>query len=100
MKGKLTNAPVYYTIAQAQFNPIAAMANYINELQDVFRLQGYTLFDPGKITQLIFRDSPPRAEVIELPIWRITNTDKTSGFILGQTHLTYHSTHYQDHYHY
>jgi len=97
MKGKLSNPPVYYTIAQAQFNPVAAMANYINELQNSFRLQGYTLFDQEKVSQLIFREAPAKAEVIELPIWRITNTDRTSGFILGQSHLAYHTTHYQEH---
>lgn len=93
---KLSNPPVYYTIVQAQFNPIAAMANYINELQNSFRLQGYTLFDQEKISQLIFREFSAKAEVIELPIWRITSTDRTSGFILGQSHLAYHTTHYQD----
>lgn len=96
MKGKLSNPPVYYTIAQAQFNPIAAMANYVNELQNSFRLQGYTLFDQEKVTQLIFREFP-KAEVVEIPIWRITAPDKKSGFILSQSHLAYHTTHYQDH---
>lgn len=97
MKGKWSNAPVYYTIAQAQFNPIAAMTNYINEIQDSLRFEGYTLFDQQKVTQLTFEDSQTKAEVVELPIWRITHSDRKSGFILGQSHLAYHTTHYHTH---
>ena len=41
MSKKSTNPPVFYTIVQAQFNPIAAMVNYINEIQDKLRFDGY-----------------------------------------------------------
>lgn len=98
MSKKATNPPVFYTIVQAQFNPIAAMINYINEIQDKLRLDGYTLFDQQKITQLQFDTAVPgKAEVVEHPIWRITKSDRKSGFILSQSHLVYHTTHYQTH---
>ena len=98
MSKKSSNPPVYYTIVQAQFNPIAAMANYINEVQDKLRFDGYTLFDQQKITQLHFETSLlGKAEVIEHPIWRITKNDRKSGFILSQSHLVYHTTYYQTH---
>ena len=34
MSEKMSNAPVHYALAQAQFNPVAAMAKYVNEVQD------------------------------------------------------------------
>jgi uncharacterized protein (TIGR04255 family) len=65
------------------------------------RLDGYTLFCPQKIPQLHFETSPssipPKAEIINLPIWQITKSDEKSGFILGQSQLTYHTTHYETH---
>lgn len=98
MSRKSTNPPVFYTIIQVQFSPIAAMANYINDIQDKLRFDGYTLFDQQKITQLQFDATlPGKAEVVEHPIWRITKSDRKSGFILSQAHLVYHTTHYQTH---
>ena len=101
MSKKLSNPPVYYTIVQAQFNPVAAMANYINEIQDKLRREGYTLFDTQKVTQLHFETTQPsapnKAEVVEIPIWRMTKSDQKSGFILNQSQLVYHTTHYETH---
>jgi uncharacterized protein (TIGR04255 family) len=100
MSKKMSKAPLYHALAQAQFNPIAAMENYINKIQDKFRLEGYTLFESQKITQLHFNtdSSPiPKADVIELPVWRITRPDRSAGFILGQSFLAFHTTNYQTH---
>ena len=40
---------------------------------------------------------PGKAQVVEHPIWRITKSDRKSGFILSQSYLVYHTTHYQTH---
>ena len=101
MNKKLSNPPVYYTIAQAQFNPVAAMESYINEIQDKLRRDGYTLFQSQKVSYLhldtSLSTSFPKPEVRESPIWRMTKSDQKSGFILSQSHLTYHTTHYETH---
>lgn len=36
----MSNAPVYYALAQAQFNPVAAMSKYVDQIQDEGR-QGF-----------------------------------------------------------
>jgi len=36
----MTKAPVYYALAQAQFNPVTAMAKYVDEIQDILRREG------------------------------------------------------------
>jgi len=98
MSKKASNPPVFYTIAEARFNPVTAMAKYVAEIQEEFRLDGYTLFDHQMVTQLQFNAAiPGKAEVIEHSIWRITKSDRKSGFILSQSGLVYHTTHYHTH---
>lgn len=96
---KLTKAPVYYALAQAQFNPVAAMAKYVHEIQDILRRKGYTLFEPQEITQLQFVSSPgqvpTKPELTQVLTWLISKADRTAGFILGSSSLTYHTTHYE-----
>lgn len=97
---KMSKAPVYYALAQAQFNPVNAMAKYIDEVQDVLRLKGYTLFDTQKSTQLsfdAFGHSPTKVGVVELITWRMTKPDRSAGFVLSQSFLTYHTTNYETH---
>lgn len=100
MSEKMLHAPVYYTLTQAQLNPVEAMAKYINEIQDKLRLNGYTLFEAQKITQLRFQSSSSpstKAEFVELPIWHFTKANQSAGFILGQSSLAFHTTHYETH---
>lgn len=96
---RMTKAPVYYALAQAQFNPVAAMAKYVDEVQDILRRAGYTLFEPQQITQLQFVGGPGQVptqpEVMQVMNWLISKADRTAGFILGASSLTYHTTHYQ-----
>ncbi len=82
MSEKMLNAPVYYTLTQAQFNPVAAMAKYIDEIQDKLRLNGYTLFEAQKITQLRFQSpssASTKAEFVELPIRQFTKANQSAG---------------------
>lgn len=53
MSDRMSNAPVYYALAQAQFNPIAAMANYVDRVQDRLRREGYPLYEPQRATRLV-----------------------------------------------
>ncbi len=100
MSEKMLNAPVYYTLTQAQFNPVAAMEKYIDEIQDKLRLSGYTLFEAQKITQLRFQSSSSastKAEFVELPIWQFTRANQSAGFTLGKSSLAFHTTRYETH---
>lgn len=99
MSEKMSNAPVYYALAQAQFNPVAAMAKYVDELQDRLRREGYTLFEPQQVThlQLVSASAQSVAEpqVTHTTSWLITKGDRTSGFILSASSITFHTTHYE-----
>lgn len=101
MSEKMSNAPVYYALAQAQFNPVAAMAKYVDDVQDILRRKGYTLFESQEITQLQFTatsgGAPAEPKVTQIHTWLLTKADRRSGFILSQSSLTYHTTHYETH---
>jgi uncharacterized protein (TIGR04255 family) len=96
---KMTKAPVYYALAQAQFNPVVAIAKYVDGIQDILRLEGYTLFEPQEITQLQFvgvaGQAATQPELMRVTNWLISKADRTAGFILSASSLTYHTTHYE-----
>lgn len=99
MSEKMSNAPVYYTLAQVQFNPVAAMAKYVDEVQDYLRREGYTIFEPQQGTHLRFVTAPGQAQiepqVAPIISWLITKGDRTAGFILSPSSITFHTTHYE-----
>ena len=97
---RMSNAPVYYALVQAQFNPIAAMSKYVEQVQDRLRREGYPLFEPQQVTHLVVPS--PGQEQTEPRIaytvsWLMTRNDRTAGFILGPSAITFHTTHYQTH---
>lgn len=101
MSERMSNAPVYYALAQAHFNPVAAMAKYVDQIQDRLRREGYPLFEPQQVTHLVV-PGPGQAQQAEPEIrhtasWLITRSDRQAGFILGPSTITYRTTHYETH---
>jgi uncharacterized protein (TIGR04255 family) len=97
----MSNAPVYYALAQAHFNPVAAMSKYVDQIQDRLRREGYPLFEPQQVTHLVVvgPDKVQQAEpqIMHSVSWLITRSDRTAGFILAPSAITYHTTHYDTH---
>jgi len=97
----MSNAPVYYALAQAHFNPVAAMAKYVDQIQDRLRREGYPLFEPQQFMQLVVpgpgQAQPQEPQIQQSVSWLMTRSDRTAGFILGPSAITYHTTHYQTH---
>lgn len=59
MSEMMSNAPVYYALVQAHFNPVAAMVKYVDQVQDRLRREGYPLFEPQQITHLVVSGAGP-----------------------------------------
>ncbi|MHB1565038.1 MAG: TIGR04255 family protein [Leptospirillum sp.] len=98
MSVKMSNAPVYYALAQAQFSPVATMNKYVSDVQDRLRREGYTLFEPLQMMHLQFAHSDQKMispNIVPAISWLITKGDRTSGFILNDFSVTYHTTHYE-----
>lgn len=101
MSERMSNAPVYYALAQAQFNPVAAMSKYVDQIQDRLRREGYPLFEPQQVTHLVV-PGPGQAQqaapqIAHMVSWLITRSDRTAGFILAPSAITYHTTQYDTH---
>ncbi len=97
----MSNAPVYYALAQAHFNPVAAMAKYVDQIQDRLRREGYPLFEPQQFMQLVVpgpgQGQPQEPQIQQAVSWLMTRSDQTAGFILGPSTISHHTTHYQTH---
>ncbi|MDR1424605.1 MAG: TIGR04255 family protein [Azoarcus sp.] len=96
----MSNAPVYYALAQARFNPVNMMSKYVDEIQD--RLRGeYPQFGKQQLTQLVIpghgqaQGASPQVE--QTTSWLLTRSDGTAGFILAPWGITFHTIHYQTH---
>jgi uncharacterized protein (TIGR04255 family) len=98
---RMSKAPVYYALAQAQFNPVAAMSKYIEQVQDSLRRDGFTLYEPQQITHLQLTAGPDQAQgepvVSQKTSWFISRSDRMSGFILNASSISFHTTHYETH---
>jgi len=101
VNGRMVNAPVYFALAQVKFTPIKAMAKYIDEIQDVLRLEGYPLFEKREDNQIRF-DITAQNQQLEpsfdtITRWYITNVDKTAGFVLSNDFILFQTTDYKTH---
>jgi uncharacterized protein (TIGR04255 family) len=77
------------------------MSKYVDQIQDRLRREGYPLFEPQQITHLVV-PGPGQTQQAEPQIkhtfsWLITRSDRTAGFILAPSAITYHTTHYETH---
>ncbi|MCU5773088.1 TIGR04255 family protein [Erwiniaceae bacterium BAC15a-03b] len=101
MGNKMSNAPVYYALAQAKFNVVQVMHRFVDEIQDLLRRHGYTLFEEQSADQLQFvfnsGEEAPQPKVIEVRRWLFTKADRSSGFILENDSIAFQTTHYETH---
>ena len=47
MGQKMSNAPIFYTLAQIRFSPVLGMAKFVSEIQDRLRVE-FPIFAPSK----------------------------------------------------
>lgn len=100
MSTKLSNAPVYYALIQAHFNPVPAMAKYAGEIQDRLRRE-YPLFDTHQVMELVVPEpgqpQPAEPQIRRGTSWLLARNDRSAGFILAPSAITFHTSHYDTH---
>lgn len=100
MGRKLRNAPVYFTIVQARFNPILALDTYAPQVQESLRKQGYPDAQKGVLTTFnLTLGSPREIPPSQVPVDQTTrytflNIERTAGFVLDQGALSFQTTEY------
>lgn len=101
MGTKLKNAPVYFTLAQVRFNPILSLETYVSGLQESLRKEGFPDFKKNVVATFNLTAvgageagapqlSQPQSEAQYL----FTSMDSTSGFVLGQNHISFQAAEY------
>ncbi|MEE1658343.1 TIGR04255 family protein [Microvirga sp. CF3062] len=99
MSRKLSNAPVYFTIVQARFNPIMALDSYAAEIQERFRKLGYPDFEKNFLATFNLNMGAPDGNQSQVPVahtgrYVFQNMEKTAGFFLDPGSLSYQTTEY------
>jgi uncharacterized protein (TIGR04255 family) len=100
MGQKLRNAPVYFTIVQARFNPILALDTYAPKVQESLRKQGFPDVQKGMLTTFNLslgsaREAPPtQVPVDQTTRYTFLNIERTAGFVLDQAALSFQTTEY------
>lgn len=99
--GRMEKAPVYFALAQVRFTPVKAMSKYIDEIQDVLRLEGYPLFEKREESQIKFEfkgpNQAPEPTFDTITRWYMTNVESTAGFVLSNDFITFQTTDYETH---
>src|SRR2546430_1267022 len=99
MGRKMNNAPVYFAIVQARFNPILALDSYAPAIQDSLRRQ-FPDAQKGTLNTFNLALNPALdGGQSQVPVSRVTrytflNAGRTAGFILDQGTLSYQTTDY------
>lgn len=94
---KMRLAPVFYTLVQVQFNPIAQMSDYVARLQERLRRTGFPDYRSENQVGLLIRrlDEPqPDVQSQQHMRWSFTNTQRTEGYLLLSDALVFHTTAY------
>jgi len=94
---KMSLAPVFYTLAQVQFNPIAQMSDYVARLQERLRRGGFPDFQSENQLELTIRrldEAQPDVQPQQHVRWSFMNTQRTEGYLLLSNALVFHTTTY------
>jgi uncharacterized protein (TIGR04255 family) len=102
MGTKMRYAPVFFTIAQARFNPILTLDSYAPQIQERLRKQGFPDAKKGFLATINFNLNPaaptetsaPQIPVAQSTRYMFCNMAQTAGFILDQGALSFQTTAY------
>lgn len=101
MDKKLRNAPVYYTLAQVQFNPILNVGNFINIIQSRLREADFPDYKEEAFQRIILPFSGIESAQAAPPIlshqirYSFGNISGRTSFLLETNALTLQTTEYQ-----
>jgi uncharacterized protein (TIGR04255 family) len=98
MAKKMTHAPVYYVLTQVRFNAVLTLEQYVPAIQERMRKAGYT--DYERVVLAAINMNPAFGQGQGLPAiqqqtqFQFLNADRTAGFILEQSGISYQTTEY------
>src|ERR1039458_266242 len=93
----LKNPPVYFTLAQVQFNPILKLPDYLPAIQEGFRKIGFPDYTAQKMFALhiaVQNGQPVPAMPGVVDRFAFRNAEMTQSFLLDADKLIFQSTDY------
>lgn len=94
----MSNAPVYYALAQVRFNTLALLEQYVPTLQDRLRKAGYPDFETSVVATFNVNVSAPQGHALpafqQQTRYQFLNENKTAGFLLDQSSISFQSADY------
>jgi uncharacterized protein (TIGR04255 family) len=97
MGAPLKSPPVYFTVAQVQFNPILKLPEFLATIQDGFRNLGFQDFSPQKVLALrltVQNGQPMPSPPTLIDRFSFRNAETTKSFLLDADKLIFQSTDY------
>ena len=98
MGKRMTSAPVYYVLAQARFNAVVALDQYIPAIQDKLRKAGYPDFEKAFVATINLTLGAGQGQAVPTlqpqPRYVFHNESRTAGFILEQSNIVFQTTEY------
>lgn len=93
MGQKMSNAPVFFTLAQLRFNYFSKLNDAIPDIQEQLRLARFPDFRPENVQVVEFHGGA--ANVSQQARFVFGNTEGTANFVLDNGSLTFQTTDYE-----
>lgn len=96
--GRLSNPPVYFTLAQVRFNRLLKLSDFLPNIQECLRQERFPDFTTHKQfgLEVNFQNGAPAPLPVTVERYQFGDTEKTHAFLLDQESLTLQSTDYGD----
>jgi len=93
-KGKLAEPPLKFTLVQVCFSPVAAMENYVLEIQDRLRKTNFPGYKRETVQNwTLSGEQPPQSKTLSR--WIFLSKDETQGIVLTQDFFVFQTTEYR-----
>jgi uncharacterized protein (TIGR04255 family) len=92
---KLAQSPLVYVLAQVRIGAILQMAEYVPQIQERLRKEGYPLFREGEIREVRF--APEHPELTRTQRWHFDTMARDAGFLVQTGSVVFHTTAYDTH---
>lgn len=89
---KLTHSPLIYVLAQVRIGAILQMADYIPQIQERLRKEGYPLYQEGEVQEV--RLGPGRTDLARARRWLFDNIEHDAGFLIQTGSIVFRTTAY------
>lgn len=92
----MRNAPVFYTLAQVRFNPVALITQFVPKIQDKLRRAGYPDFrtELQHQIELVQLSEKPSVQTAQKTRWQFLSSKVSEGYLLDESSISYHTSSY------